>query len=253
MGDERLLLRQLQTPFGKEFGEQALYLHGDLGGFAGNDEIIRVPREVRLSEIVPDQPLHPVEGHVRKNRRDDAPLGTSAFGREQTVPIDVSRLDELPQNVPVHGYVPHHPLVGYVVEASLDVPFQDPLGPSGGGHHEMYLGHGVLTRPSDSEPVGVRVGRRLLDGVQGQRVQRLHGAVVHGRDGQRTLLSVPLGDVHASQGLRTVSSRVQSEHRVHLGFGREPKLPVHARGVSSPVLFRNPPHRQESGAEGVHQ
>ena len=66
------------------------------------------------------------------------------------------------------------------VEAAFDVAFEHPDRRVAFGQRTEALADGVGAGAAFSKPVGVAVGDRLGDRFQGQRVERLHGAVPHG-------------------------------------------------------------------------
>src|SRR5512145_2799592 len=69
----------------------------------------------------------------------------------------------------------------------------------------MRVPQGIGTTASLAKAVGVRVGPRLGHGREGQRVERLHGAVVQGGDVQRAKCAVLLWDVYPALGFGSVS------------------------------------------------
>ena len=82
--------------------------------------------------------------------------------------------------------------------SSFDVAFEDPGRRVRLMQDEVALADGVCWGPCRAEPVGVRIGGGLGDGVEGEEVQGLHGAVMHRRHAQRTSLAVAFGNIHAS-------------------------------------------------------
>ena len=69
------------------------------------------------------------------------------------------------------------------------------------GQDDVALHHRIGGGSFLPEPVGVRVGGRLGDGVQGEQVEGLHGPVPHRRDAEGAHLAVALRDVHPTQRL----------------------------------------------------
>ena len=96
----------------------------------------------------------------------------------------------------------------------------------------IALPHGVGGGSFLPEPVGVRVGSRLGDGVQGEQVEGLHRSVPHRRDAEGTPLAVALRDVHPPQRSGAVAPLSQVEHRLHLLLRGVPDVAVHTRGVA---------------------
>ena len=60
----------------------------------------------------------------------------------------------------------------------------------------MIVSQSISTTATLADAVGVWVGPRLGYGYEGQRVERLHGAVVHGGNAQGAEFAVLLEDVY---------------------------------------------------------
>ena len=86
------------------------------------------------------------------------------------------------------------------VETGFDVAFQHPDRRVAFGQCTEALADGVGAGSAFSKPVGVPVAKSLGDGFQSQRVERLHGAIQHGGNGERAQLAVLLGDVVPAKG-----------------------------------------------------
>ena len=95
--------------------------------------------------------------------------------------------------------------VAYLVEAGADVALQNPPWRRSLDEHDVSVLESIGTPAALAEAVGVRVGPSLGYGCQGQRVERLHGAVVQGGNAQGAKFAVFLRDIDAAQGLGSVS------------------------------------------------
>ena len=113
MGDERFLLRQFQTSGFQEITNQFFGLFGNFLCGRRYDKIIGIPHQIYLvgvaepivhfaqpvgMEPVGEQLLHPIQRHIRQNRRDNAALGrTRLCGKQLTLKYKAG-FQELLQN-----------------------------------------------------------------------------------------------------------------------------------------------------------
>jgi hypothetical protein len=79
-----------------------------------------------------------------------------------------------------------------------NISLEDPAGTAPVAQDDVALIDGVCRRSFLPEPVRVRVGRRLRDGIERQQVERLHCPISHRGNPERTLLAVLLRYVQAS-------------------------------------------------------
>ena len=110
VGDKGLLHRQLQTPFREERDQELSDLFRDILRGCGHDEVVGVSHHVDLgvlTEVLFQQRLHPVQGHVRQSRGYGTALRYPLLRREQRPVEDVACLEELPEYPLVHRYVLH--------------------------------------------------------------------------------------------------------------------------------------------------
>lgn len=105
-----------------------------------------------------------------------------------------------------------------MVEATLDVTFQYPLWTDvSAAHVRKNIFTGILTAPSLSESERAGICRRFCHGVQCQRIERLHGPVIHRGNPKRAFrLFVLLVDVYPAEGTGFVVLIRQGQHRPHL-------------------------------------
>ena len=141
-----------------------------------------------------------------------------------------------------------------VVEAPLDVSFQYPFGGVLVAQVREQLHVGVLCASSFPESVRMPVPRDLRHRFQRERVQSLHGPVVHRRysQGSFLVLTAFLLDVDPFERLGFVALAGQGKHGLHLLGRRVPELPVYAGRF--PALVRgHPAHCHHLGMQGVRQ
>src|SRR5262249_25631898 len=115
------------------------------------------------------------------------------------------------------------------VVARLDVPFQDPPGPTGDAQKLMAALQRVRTAASFPEAEGVLVRQGFLDRVQTKQVKSLHGPVGHGENAQRPPLAVALGNVHPAGRLRLVAVPPQGAESSRLGLRGVPDDAIDTR------------------------
>ncbi len=92
------------------------------------------------------------------------------------------------------------------VEARAYVAVEYPLRGVRAAQGEEALFNGVRWRTFFPEPIRVRVGSCFGDRVQRKEIERLHGAVPHRRDTQRSLFPVAFRNVQAPQGRGAVTT-----------------------------------------------
>ena len=155
-----------------------------------------------------DSNAHAVQGHVRQLGRYGPSLRCSLLGGKQLPVEDKPRLQELPEDVLVHRDVLYRLPVADVVEASFDVPFQDPFCPTLALEGKKQALDCILTGSACAESI-CQVGRRLAYRIRREPVQGLHGAVEHCRYAHRSGLPVLLGYLHPSEWLRSVPCSIE--------------------------------------------
>ena len=124
-----------------------------------------------------------------------------------------------------------------VVEKALNVPFQDPGG--GGLLPQCFetLVNGIRTPALGPKPIGIVIRLGFRKGLQRLEIESLSRPIVQGRDRQRTLFAVLLGDVDPFQGLRLVLPPLPDPgYRCGFLFGGLPAFAIHARGLLAPIL-----------------
>jgi len=90
------------------------------------------------------------------------------------------------------------------------------------------------------ESEGDAVGGTFRDWVQREQMKRLHRAVLHRRDSERTHLAVTFGYVYPSQGTWPITSSPERQHGLRFGLRGGPGLPVHTRRPFALVLRHSP-------------
>jgi hypothetical protein len=118
--------------------------------------------------------------------------------------------------------------VADLVEAALDVAFQNPLRAAGSQCQEALL-DGIGAGPLLPKPVRVSVRFGLHDGVDSQQVERLHGSVLHRGDAERAHFAIRLQDVDARKGLRSITAPLQLLYCLSFLLRGVPDRSVHPR------------------------
>jgi hypothetical protein len=185
---------------------------------------------------------------------DVALRGAGLGAREHTVGQD-ARLQECPDQSchPQVGDAPaqarHDVMVVDMVEAALDVPFDDPLigrtRPisvrlrAGGADRVPDVLQSVATRPARAEAIRDGQELRLQDRLEQLQERGLHDAIPHGRHTERPELArlAALRNHHPPHRGRPIAARAQ--HRPHLG---EEGLDADAR---LDATHRHPVHPDE--------
>src|SRR5580765_4089346 len=116
----------------------------------------------------------------------------------------------------------------------------------------MRVLQSIGTRASLPEAVGVWVGPRLGYGQEGQRVERLHGAVVQGGDAQRAKFAVLLWDVYPAKGFGSVSVTFEVICGLDFLSVGSPYYVVYSGRFGAPVGGHSP-HRQQFGGTRMCQ
>jgi len=220
--------------------------------------IKRVEVDEEQVEVVFRVPPDPFESRPERGvwqhcqRGNDAPLRGAILGRVEDGLVHVSRLQPFTEDGLVHRDVGQQPFVADAVEAGFDVAFEYPLRAVASDQHVIALFHCVRARSFRSEPIRVRVGEVLRDGVQGQQVKRLHGSVLHRGDAQGAQLPVRFGDVYSPKWQRLVTVSLQRVYGSPLAPRRGPGDLVHTGRVLAWVL-RHPLHGKGLAAERVGQ
>ena len=75
-------------------------------------------------------------------------------------------------------------VVADIIEATDVIPFQNPLRRSLPCQEDETLRNGIGDGAIRAKSVGVGKGLFFRDGQQGEKIQRLHGSVEHGRDSE---------------------------------------------------------------------
>ena len=148
--------------------------------------LARVPRRVLLGVAFAQQAFEAVEGQVGKDGRASGhlaacPCSVGWRGVRSRYPA----LQPLLEDGSCPWDVGQQPGVADAVEAGFDVAFQDPLGANGVWPSAMK--HCSMASAGDrscAEPVGVRIGGRFRDRVEGEQVEGLHRPVGHRGDAE---------------------------------------------------------------------
>lgn len=111
---------------------------------------------------------------------------------------------------------------------------------------------GIGTTAAFAEPIGVSVRQSFSYGCERQRVERLHGAVVHGGDAQGTEFSVWLGDVMPAQGPGSVSVTFEVDYSLDFLPVSSPYYVIYTGRFCAPIR-RYPMHGQQLGRARVSQ
>lgn len=245
------LLREFQSSFAEKCRDEWFdFILQKLFRDAGNDEIIRVSHQIHLlvharhgfasGEVIllTKYGLQSVQGHVGKDRRDDAALRRAIFCLIEDRLIHVPRFQPFLEDDFIHGDVGQQPVVADSVEAGFNVSFQYPRWAGASGQCVIALCHGIGAASflAESIRIGVRVGFR--DGIKGQQVQRLHGSVLHRGDTERAFLPVRFGDVHSSERAWVISASFQIVYGVPLLRGVIPDYSVNPGRVLA-LVFRH--------------
>jgi site-specific DNA recombinase len=119
--------------------------------------------------------------------RGDAALRCSLFGGIEDVLLHEPGFQPFLEDGFAHRDLSHQPFVADPVEARLDISLEDPAGTAPVAQDDVALIDGVGRRSFLPEPVRVRVGRRLRDGIECLQVERLHRAIFHRGDAHSTL------------------------------------------------------------------
>ncbi len=122
-----------------------------------------------------------------------------------------------------------------VVETSFDVSLQYPARRIPLRQPDVALVDGIGATPIQAKPVGIGIARGLSHRLQGQRIKRLRGAVVHGGNTQRAHLAVLLRYVHPAQWLGSITATAQGLYSSHSLLRRVPDCSVYAGGFSASV------------------
>src|SRR5208337_3181497 len=150
-------------------------------------------QEVRIVYRVSPSPFEggPQQGSLQPCwGRANATLRCSLFGGIEDMLLHEPGFQPLLEDGFTHRDVSHQPFVADPVEARLDVSLEDPAGTAPVAQDDVALLDGVCRRSFLPEPVRVRVGHRLRDGIKGLQVERLHRPISHRGNPQRTHLAV---------------------------------------------------------------
>src|SRR6516225_11109302 len=98
------------------------------------------------------------------------------------------------------------------------------------------LGDGIRSRSVFPEPVRVRVGSRLRDWIESEQIKRLHRAVLHRGNPQRTHLPVWFRDVQSPKRESLIASLLQVVYRCFFLHRSVPHDAVHSRGSFTRVF-----------------
>ena len=138
----------------------------------------------------------------------------------------VAGFQPMMQDGPFHRYVGFEPGVSDSVKARFDVAFQDPHWCVLFGQHVEALRDGIRWRPLFAKAVGVRVGGRFGNRVQGEKVERLVCPVAHGRDAEASEGAVLLRDEDAAERLGTVAATAKASDGGGFARGSVPGLSI---------------------------
>src|SRR5207245_3923579 len=126
---------------------------------------------------------------------DKAALRGACVGRKQLLLFPITGFEPRTQHLLVHGDVLQQPLVADFIKASPDVALQNPLGADSSGQYVKTALQSIGTAAAFAKTIGVSIGQSLGYGCERQRVERLHGSVVHGGNAQGSQFAIGLGDV----------------------------------------------------------
>jgi hypothetical protein len=111
------------------------------------------------------------------------------------------------------------------------------------------IGH----RPFSPKTVGVRIGGRFCQRVEGKQVQRLLSAVLHRRNPERAPApAVILWDVSAPEGLRLVILCAEFFHSLRFRPAGVEFFPIHA-GCAPTGIFHHSPDSETARAVGASE
>src|SRR5262249_3027796 len=146
-------------------------------------------------------------------------------------------LQPLPEDDLVHGDMRQEPVVADSVEAALDVALQDPGRAVVFPQDLMTMIQGVGTAPLPAKTVGVGIGRRLLNRIETEQVQGLHGPSGQGRDTQRTPFRrvAAFRNVDPSPRLWLVTVAPELVESRGFRLRRVPEVAVHAGGGATVI------------------
>ncbi len=142
--------------------------------------------------------------------------------------------------------------MGDSVEAGFDVAFQDPHRCVSFGEHVEALRDGIRHRPLLAKAVGVGIGGRFDDRIQGEEVECLVRPVDHGGNAEMSELAVLLGDRDAAERLGMVAAAAKAGNGGSFAGGGVPSLSIYSR-CSFARRFCHSSHRQGFGAERAGQ
>src|SRR5262245_39728506 len=136
MRDPGLLVGEFEAPLRQEvFHERLDFVLQQKPRRARDDEVIRIANQVdlallasaaRLAEAFRQQPLQPIQGPVRQNRRYYSSLRCPFRGGEQDMLLQVTCFQPLPKHLLVHEDVILQPSMTDAIEARFDVPLEGP-------------------------------------------------------------------------------------------------------------------------------
>src|SRR6266850_5506497 len=190
-----------------------------------------------------DGRLHAVQREVGQQWRDKPALRCARGSRKQLFLFPVTGFQPRFEQLLIHWDVLQQPVVADFIETSLDISFQHPLRAGLLRQTSEALFQSIGTTAAFAKTIGVSVSQSLGYGCECQRVERLHGPVVHGGNAQGSEFAVGLGDVMPAQGPGFVSVTFEVEGSLEFLSVRSPSYIIYTGRFSAPVR-RYPAHSQ---------
>jgi hypothetical protein len=191
-----------------------------------------------MRESLEKEVLKTIESMIRKSGGYDPTLWSASFRREEFSTFQESEPEPRAQHTFFHGRVFEKPLMADRIEAFLDVSVEDPLRRVLPGEKNTDLRMSIPASAIWSEAVGYRVRVTLNNGVKSHVPECLIGTIFHGRDSQRSLRTVFLGNIDPSQR-EYLRSPEELEAGLILKLWRCPKLSIDTRRSFASVFLGN--------------
>src|SRR5262249_39370387 len=140
------------------------------------------------------------------------------------------------------------------VETGPDVALQNPVRRMLPRESVEALFDGIRCGTLGAEAIGIRIAQSLRDGIQGQQVQGLHGAVMHRGDRQRALAvrAIVLRNVDAPERASAIASLSQFSDGACFLLRGIPHLAIDSRSLP-PVVGRHSLYGKRFATERVGQ
>ena len=252
MRHPRFLGREFQSSDGKKALHQ--WLDFRLQKFfrtARDHKVIRVTHQVNLAPsgfVVAFRPkvslqfhFQSVQGPVGQRRRNNSALRRTCLRWKEFLRLDIAGLQPLPENLSVHADVRGQPVVADMVETALDITFQNPLRLAMSRQYRVTLADGIGGGPRRSKPIRVPISKRFRHRFEREQMQRLHRAVVQGRNTQRAVLIWLPGfrDIYPSQRTWLIATPFERLDSLSLLLRGGPRDAIHTRRASALILHHS--------------